>query len=273
MEKTKKRKKGRYFVVIKEGTVLISLAGIFIVGVLYYSIYTALKGKIFEMRRMPVLDAVEDGIDRAVEMGRPVFHSLGAYAYLSGQFVAMTISGVNLMRYSMRSCVRKDATIRFCLPCNPEVGPLIDGIYREVCVAEGKPEAYNRHDIYYFGNDEAAYRAGLLNLLAEDPPASYTLCGAVTGTGDTIATYAARSLGSMVIGGQCRHTHQGIFLAFDYYMPLADNYAAGVIVGEDQVRIATLWASDVVSYLALIMIIVSLVAAFAGAPILDWLKI
>jgi hypothetical protein len=109
-------------------------------------------------------------------------------------------------------------------------------------------------------------------MLAENPPASYTLCGAVTGTGDTIATFSARSLGSMVIGGQCRHTHQGIFLAFDYYMPLGDNYAAGVIVGGDEVRIATLWASDVVSYLAIILILLALVTGLAGVGT-DWLTI
>ena len=127
---------------LREGKLVETVTILLFLAVALYYLRRALRGRVQEYRRLPMLDAISEGIDRAVETGRPVFMSMGAYAYLSGLFAAMTLSAVNIMRYTYRLAVRKGATPMFMLPINPEVGPLIDGLYRESAVAEGKPQAY-----------------------------------------------------------------------------------------------------------------------------------
>jgi hypothetical protein len=257
---------------LRTGKAFELLLTIVAIGVGLYYLRKALKGATWEFRRLPALDAISDGVDRAVETGRPVFMSFGAYAYLSGLYAAMTISGVNIARYTYRLCVRKGATPIFILPNNPEVAPLIDGVYRESCVAEGKPEAYRRENIYYFGNDEPAYRTGTLNLLAAMPPATYVLTGAVTGTGDSIALWATRSMDTLLIGGQARHTHQAYMVAFDYGLYLSDVYSAGAILSGDSGMQSTVVAGDVFTWITVILGVGGIILALLGAPFLTWIS-
>jgi hypothetical protein len=252
-------------------TIEVVLAAL-IIGFAYYFIRRAIQGKTEEYRDLPPIAAISDGVDRAVETGQPIFMSMGAYAYLSGLFAAMTISGVNLMRHTFREIIRKGAEPYFMLPINPEVAPLIDGVYRECAVAEGKPEAYNRDRILYFGNDEPAYRSGVLNALATYGPSTYILAGAVTGTGDTIATWASKTLDALLIGGQARITHQAVTIAFDYCLYVSDVYAAGAIVSDDEVMKSTLISADIMTWIAIILAIVSIALSAVGVPIADWLS-
>jgi hypothetical protein len=257
---------------LREGRLFETALVLIVVALTLYFLREALKGKTWEFRRLAALDAISDGVDRAVETGRPVFMSLGAYAYLSGLFAAMTIAGVNIMRHTYRLSVRKGAEPLFMLPNNPEVAPLIDGVYREVAVAEGKPEAYKRENIFYFGNDEPAYRSGILNLLAAKPPACYVLMGAVTGTGDSIALWSTRSMDTLLIGGQARHTHQAYMVAFDYGLYLSDVYSAGAILSNDSQMLSTLLAGDVFTWVVIAIGIVGVVLGLLGLPFLKWIS-
>jgi hypothetical protein len=138
-------------------------------------------------------------------------------------------------------------------------------------VAEGRPEAYRRENIYYFGNDEPAYRAGLLNMLATYQPATYVIAGAITGTGDQISTWASKSMDVFIIGGQARNTHQSITLAFDYAMYMSDVYAAGAMLSNDEVMKSTLISSDIMTWVTLIMVVGAVILGIAGMPIVAWL--
>ena len=255
------------------GGKLVELAlALLAIGVTFYFLRRAMKGASWEMRHLLALDAISDGVDRAVETGRPLFMTLGAYAYLSGTYAAMTISGVNIMRYTYRLAIRKGATPLFILPNNPEVAPLIDGLYREAAVAEGKPEAYKRENIYYFGNDEPAYRSGYLNLLGANPPATVVTMGAITGTGDAIAIWATRSMDTVLIGGQARTTHQWYYVSFDYGLYVSDLYSAGAIISGDNVLISSLVAGDILTWIAFAIAIVGVVMGLAGQPFVKWIS-
>ena len=256
----------------RAGKIVEVVVAIFTIAITLYYLRRAAKGASWEMRHLPALDAISDGVDRCVETGRPIFLTLGAYAYLSGTYAAMTISGVNIMRYTYRIAIRKGATPLFILPNNPEVAPLIDGVYRESAVAEGKPEAYKRENIYFFGNDEPAYRSGYLNLLAANPPSTVVTMGAITGTGDAIAIWTTRSMDTVLIGGQARSSHQWYYVGFDYGLYMSDVYSAGAIVSGDNMMISSLVAADVLTWISFALAIVGVVAGLAGLPFKQWIS-
>jgi len=137
-----------------------------LVDVLYHT-WGALSGKLaMELRMLAPVEAISDGIDRCKEMGKPLYLTIGCYAELSGLYAPMTISGINIQRYTSRLAVRSDVEPWFMVPMIPEALALIDGVYREVCVAEGKPEAYQRDHVQWFGQLEAGYSTGAAGMAA-----------------------------------------------------------------------------------------------------------
>jgi hypothetical protein len=246
----------------------------FIVALLdvIYHTMGALSGKMaLELRSLAPVEAIADGVDRCKEMGKPVYLTAGCYAQLSGLYAPMTISAINIQRYTLRMAIREDVEPWIMVPMIPEALPLLDGIYREVCVAEGKPEAYKRDHVQWFGQLESGYSTGCMGI-AERIRAGTAVCaGAMSGTGDIAPTAANRTVGALMIGGCARYTHQGVYsIWYDYTLWTSDVYAAGAYCSGEPLMRASVIAQDIVTW---ICIGLSLIALAAGTGIgVGWLS-
>jgi hypothetical protein len=237
-----------------------------------YFLYVALQGRPEAMRTMPQLEAVEDGVDRAVEEGKPVIVTVGYYSYLSGLYAPMSIAGINLQRYTARLCVRKGARVILPVPVNPEMLPLIDGIFREVCVAEGKPEAYRREDVKYYGKELNDYALGLVGTIAENGVSLFIEMGAVGGSSAGPGGFA-REYGAIVMGGTPRYYHLGSWTVLADYPIIADDVlAVGALASGDPVVQSSIVGGDVIKLILLAITWIGAVLALSGVPIVDWLK-
>ena len=237
--------------------------------------YFASKGRkwAYEMRPMPQVQAISDGIDRAVEQGKPVHISVGDQSYLSGLFAVMTIAGMNVYRYTLRLCVRKGARPIIAVPWNPECLPLMDGIFREVATAEKKPEMYKRDDMVYFGATEGHHSIGWTATILREGCACIVEVGAMTGGGCTTPIGFARDQGALVIGGTGRWIHQGTWCVLgDYPLFMEDIYAAGASVTGDPTVQSTQVSGDPIKLAIIVLIAVLTALTFAGVPSLSWLK-
>jgi len=241
------------------------------VAAIYY-LWQAIKGKAVEIRDLPQFDAISDGIDKAVEEGHPVYITIGGYAYLSGLYATMAISGLNVLRYTTRLAVRRGATMHIPVPRQPEAFALMDGIYREVCVSEGKPESYNRDNVQFYGSNEAYY-TGIAGWIARDGCSLYIMIGAAGGGIDTIPLHWAYNAGALRIGGTPRWPHQGTFTMLnDYPLWMDDVYAMGAKCSEDPVVISTQGGADVGKFLLVVMLVVTAILAALNVPIVSWLN-
>ena len=237
-------------------------------------LWQGMQGKKYELRSMPQFEAISDGVDRAVEQGLPVYVAPGAYAYLSGLYAPMTVAYLNILRHTARLAVRRGAELRLPIAMNPETLPLTDGIYREVCVAEGKPEAYHRENVFWSSINESGYSVGLAAQVQRTGCATYVVVGALTGTGDINPTGTARSNGAIVIGGTARMRHQGTYaMLIDYLMVGPDVYAIAAEASGDPVVVSTIVSNDVLQLIAMVVLVVGIVLALAGTPVVSWLKL
>jgi hypothetical protein len=250
-------------------TEVIVTVALFIVA--WVVLYRAYKGKPMSIRHMHHIDAINDGVDRAVEQGKPVFVTVGCYAYLSGILTAMTIAGLNVTRYVARQCVRKGAQVRFPISKQPECLPLIDGIYREVCVAEGKPEAYRRENVQYFGGH--GYATGTSAWIAREGCALFVMVGALGGTSaDVDSVNFAKMAGAVTTGGTCRWAHQGTWAIYcDYPMFTDDIYAVGAECSGDPFMQTSIAIGDFGKLAMIVLTLIGVVLAFAGYPFRSWL--
>jgi hypothetical protein len=173
---------------IKEGAGWIAIFfAVTVIDVVYHT-WRASQGMGLDLRMLAPVEAISDGIDRCKEMGRPLYLTIGCYAELSGLYAPMTISAINIQRYASRLAIRRDVETWFMIPMIPEAMPLVDGIYREVCVAEGKPEAYKRDHVQWFGQLEAGYSTGAAGVAGRIRAGTAICAGALSGTGDIAPT-------------------------------------------------------------------------------------
>ncbi len=248
---------------------------VFVVGAAFalFFLWRAMKGKIIKLRNLPMVDAISDAVDRAVETGKPIHCGAGELAYLSGMFTPMTIAGMNVLRYTARLCFRKGARLIAHVAYNPEAYPLIDGIVREAAVAEGYPERYKRDDIHWFGPTEQNWQGGLMLDILSQGAAALIMVGAITGR--TIpAMGATHELGGLVMGGTARYMHNGTWAAMaDYSLFSDDVYAAGAITSGDQQVMSVQAAGDYIKYILIAVFAIFAIATALGAPVLGWLSI
>ena len=238
---------------------------------LYY-LWSAIKGKVVELRPLPQFDAISDGVDKAVEEGHPVYITIGGYAYLSGLYATMAIAGLNVLRYTLRLAIRRGATVHLPVPRQPEAYALIDGIYREVSVSEGKPEAYVMDNVQFYGSNEAYY-TGIAGWIARDGCSLYLMIGAAGGGIDTIPVHWAYQAGAMRIGGTPRWPHQGTFTMLnDYPLWMDDVYALGARCSEDPIVVSTQGGADVGKFILVVMLVVTAILVAAKQPIVAWLN-
>jgi hypothetical protein len=224
-----------------------------------------------DLRLLAPVEAISDGIDRCKEMGKPLYTTTGAYAQLSGLYAPMTISAINILRYGLRMAVQRDVEPWIMVPQLPEALPLLDGIYREVCVAEGKPEAYKPENVQWFGQLETGYSTGCCGMIARLRPGMSLCVGCMTGTGDSRPSALNRTVGSLMIGGNARYTHQGTYsIWFDYTLWISDVYAAGAYCTGEPLMLSSVVAQDVTTFLAVGLSLLALVLGLSGIGV-DWL--
>jgi len=248
---------------------------VFIVGSIsgLYFLWQGMQGKTFKLRRLAAVEAIPEVVDRAVETGRPVICGAGELAYLSGMYSTMTIAGMNVLRYTARECFKKGARLIAVSPVNPEALPLMDGIVHEAAVEVGRPEAYRREDIKWYGPAEAQFQVGLAGTIGSEGCAAYIMVGAITGM--QIADMgAARMADAIIIGGTARYYHNGTWATLaDYSLFSDDIYAAGAICSGDPVVMSSVVGGDIVKYLLIVTTLVLAVLSVAGAPVISWLSI
>jgi hypothetical protein len=258
---------------LKEGAGWIAIFfAMTVVDVLYHT-WRAQAGMTLDLRALAPVEAISDGIDRCKEMGRPLYLTIGCYAELSGLYAPMTISAMNIQRYAARLAIRRDVETWFMIPMIPEALPLVDGIYREVCVAEGKPEAYKRDHVQWFGQLEAGYSTGAAGVAGRIRAGTAICAGALSGTGDIAPTAVNRTVGALMIGGNARYTHQGVYsIWFDYSLWTSDVYAAGAYCAGDPFMRSSVVAQDVISWVCILLPLIALLLGAAGVST-DWLAI
>ena len=237
-------------------------------------LWLAIKGRKFPLRLLPQIAAISDGVDRAVETGKPIYITPGDAAYLSGQYAGMTMAGMNVLRYTARMAVQKGAArVVFPVPGTPECLPLIDGIYREVCVAAGKPEAYRRENVIFFGT-EFAHSVAQAGMIQREGCGLYVEVGAVGGGGSAVPLSVAREMGGLIVAGTARYVNNGLLAVYaDYCLFQEDIFAAGAYCSDDELVKTSQVGGDLLKILTIGIVLVLIVLAFAGQPIANWLKV
>jgi hypothetical protein len=213
------------------GCVLLSL-------LLAWQIFGARKGKLF-IRRIAGLEAVEEALGRAAEMGRPVLYVPGLEDINDSQ----TLASLSILGHTAFLSARYDTTI-IC-PCYKSVVmAAAQEAVQEAYLRADRPEAYDSNSIHYVSDDSFAYAAAIDGIMLRERPAANFYIGRFYAE-SLILAETGYATGAMQIAATASTSQLPFFVAAcDYTLIGEELYAASAYLTKDPMEVGSLRGQD-----------------------------
>ena len=228
---------------------LVFLVFFFTVIVIY--IERAKVGKSLFIRRIAGLDAIEEAVGRATEMGKPVLYISGIEDVDNIQTVASMIILGNVAKM-----VAGYDTPLYVPICQPFVVPIAEERVKEGYAAAGKPEAYNRDNVRYISSEQFAYAAGVNGIMMREKPAANLLFGSFYAESLLMAETGLATGAIQVAGTANIHQLPFFVVACDYTIIGEELFATSAYLSKEPKLLGSLKGSDLAK--AIIMVILAL---------------
>jgi hypothetical protein len=231
---------------------------VFFFAVILYFIDRAKKGKSLFIRRIAGLDAIEEAVGRATEMGKPVLYISGIEDVDNIQTVASMIILGNVAKM-----VAGYDTPLFVPICRPFVVPVAEERVKEGYAAAGRPDAYNRDNVRYISDEQFAYAAGVNGIMLRDRPAANLMFGSFFAESLMLAETGFLTGAIQVAGTANIHQLPFFIVACDYTVIGEELFATSAYLSKEPKLLGSLKGSDltkaiIIGLLALGAILVSL---------------
>ncbi len=220
-------------------------------------IFLAKRGKELYIRRIPGIDAIEEAIGRATELGRPMMFSTG-------------LTSINPLLYALlgilRYVARKAAAYGCRLICpqrDYEVLPIVEETVREAYRGEGRLDQFNPRDVRFLSLNQFAYASGYMGIAHREKVASCFLFGEFAAE-SLILAEAGQQIGAMQVAGTASYTQVPFFLtSCDYTIIGEEVYAAGAYLSREPSQLGSVRGQDVSKLVVLAMVFIGMIWATA----------
>lgn len=208
-------------------------------GASYYGMVRTSKGFHIPIRRVPGLDAIEEAIGRATEMGRS-----SLFVIPSGAFDAQAFAAFDILGYVARQSAKYDTKV-IVVNGLPEAHTISQEVVRQAYLAEGKEDKYDPNDQLFLSG---GFNAGVLGIYEREKLGANFMFGSFYFESLTLAEAGSRT-GAIQVAGTA-NTHQLPFLvaACDYTLIGEEIYAAGTYLSRNGAQIGSLVAQEVGKY-------------------------
>ncbi|MDA1193397.1 MAG: fibronectin type III domain-containing protein [Candidatus Poribacteria bacterium] len=228
-------------------------------AVLLYLIRQARRGKKPTIRRIAGLEAVDEAIGRATEMGRPILYCSG----IGGVDEVATIAAINIF-----SNVTKKAGefgTRILAPCrDPIVTQVMQSVSEQAYADIGRPDAYHAEDVHFLTQSQFAYAAAVDGEMVRERPAAVFLQG-VFFAESLILAETGNSVGAIQIAGTDKESQLPFFLAAcDYTLIGEELFAASAYLSGDDLLLSTIRAQDAGKAFLMAALVVGILLQAAG---------
>ncbi|MBD3207752.1 hypothetical protein GF319_15590 [Candidatus Bathyarchaeota archaeon] len=232
----------------------------------YIAIQRGKEGKI-TIRRIPGLDAIEEVVGRAVEMGRPVFNIIGMGTF-TDIYATQTIAGLSILSYVSTLSARLGAEL-IAPQASVDVMPVATEIVRESYRIEDKLDELDIDEqLPYLSGTQFAWASGIIGMASRMRPAGNIMIGPFWAESMMFAETFDR-VGSMQVGGTARMFQIPFFAALcDYVLIGEEIFAAGAYVSGDPQQVGSIAAQDWYKLAALALCILGALLATAGITVI-----
>ncbi len=241
------------------GKLPVAMAVILFTVFTLYFIRRAKSGADLYVRPLAGIDAVDEAIGRATEMGKPILYVLGLGTAAD---VATIASFTILSRVAKKVAEYQTSLI---VPCyDPIVMTVAQETVKTAYYDAGRPDAYNEDDVFFVTNQQFAYVGGVNGIMIRQKPATNFYLGKFYAE-SLILAETGSATGSIQISGTDEVTQIPFFVvACDYTLIGEELYAASAYLGKEPVLLGSLKGQDYGKALVIVSILVSIIAAIIG---------
>jgi hypothetical protein len=216
------------------------------------------------LRRIGGLDAVDEALGRATEMGKPVLfvHGLDTMGSIS------TIAAVNILGEIAKKVARYDSKL-LCVNNDPIVLAVSQETVKEAYLNAGRPDAYNSDDVFFVAAEQFSYVAAVDGIMVRQKPAANFYCGYFYAESLLLSETGATT-GAIQIAATDAYTQLPFFVTTcDYTLMGEELYAASAYLSRDPLLLGSLKGQDVGKALIILCLIVGTALETAG---LHWVS-
>jgi hypothetical protein len=229
-------------------SVLAFMAAFFLL-VLYY-MYMAQSGRKPFVRRLAGIDAIEEAIGRATEMGRPVLFVPGIQDIDEMQ----TVAGLVILESVARITARYETPLRV-----PVAYPIPFTIAQEMVKSghlnAGRPETYDPDSVTFVSPEQFAYVAAVTGIIMRDRPAAHLFMGSFFAESLMLAETGFATGAIQVAGTANVHQLPFFVVACDYTLIGEELFAASAYLSGEARLVGGLKGADMLK-LAIVVLVV-----------------
>ena len=226
-----------------------------------FFVVRAKKGAELYVRPLAGIEAVDDAIGRATEMGKPILYVLGlGTAADIGTIASFTILGRVAKRVA-------EYQTKLIVPCyDPIVMTVAQETVKAAYLDAGRPDDYYEDIVYFVTQSQFAYVAAVNGTMLRERPATNMYMGVFHAESLILAETGAEA-GSIQIAGTDQVAQLPFFIvACDYTLIGEELYAASAYLGREPILLGSLKAQDYAKAAVIILAALGLLAAS-----LDWM--
>ncbi|OGC91474.1 MAG: hypothetical protein A2142_04380 [candidate division Zixibacteria bacterium RBG_16_48_11] len=217
--------------------ILVALIVVFFL--IIYFIEKAKRGRDLFVRRIAGLDAIEEAVGRATEMGKPILYVPGIDDMNNIQTVASMIILGNVARTVAQYDIPLIVPLRL-----PFVLPVAEEAVRQGYMSAGRPEAFNKDNVRYISDEQFAYAAGINGIMLREKPAANLFLGSFFAESLVLAE-TGFSTGAIQVAGTANiHQLPFFFVACDYTLIGEELFAASAYLSREPKLLGALKGSD-----------------------------
>lgn len=232
------------------------LIGALICGSVIYFIYHAKRGKKLFIRKIAGLEAIDEAVGRATEMGRPVLFIPG----IRDMDDVQTIAGITILGRIARTIAEYD--IKINMPVSKSiVMTTAREMIKEAYASAGRADEYSDDMVYYTTDEQFGYVAAVDGIMVRDRPATCFYMGSFFAE-SLIFAETGNSIGAIQIAGTAMPAQLPFFVAAcDYTLIGEELFAASAYLSGEPKQLGSLKGQDVGKFIAMVAIILGVFAA------------
>ena len=218
-------------------------------GFVAYFINHARTGKKLWVRKIAGLEAIDEAVGRATEMGRPILFVAGIQDINEIQ----TLAGLTVLSRVAKTAAEYGAQIEV-----PTCRSLVMAAARETVeaayLAAGAPDAYQPDRIHYLTDEQFAFVAGVTGYMVREEPAACIYMGGFYAE-SLILAETGNHIGAIQVAGTAMPSQLPFFVAScDYTLIGEEFFAASAYLSGDPLQIGSLKVQDYWKFLSVLIL-------------------
>jgi hypothetical protein len=212
---------------------------IILVFAITYFVYLSTTGRDLYIRKIAGLEAVNEAVGRATEMGRPILFVPG----IQDMDNVQTVAGVAILGHIAQRTATYETQLE--VPVSRSITMSVGReTVKQAYLEAGRPDLYNDDMVHYITDEQFGYVAAVDGIMVREKPAACFYLGAFFAE-SLILAETGNSIGAIQVAGTAMPTQLPFFVAAcDYTLIGEELFAASAYLTEDKKMKGSLKGQD-----------------------------